>query len=102
VTSFPRHRHDADGNVPDESSDDTAPDFALRPIVAHWPLLMAIFAAGGTCATFAMQSARIDKLELRQTASDTRLDSRWQVMDDRMRGVETGLATLLERTKPKP
>lgn len=97
---MPHNRHDVNGNTNDPGDDGTANP--LKGLIAFWPILVAIFAAGGTCATFAMQSARIDKLEARQAQSDVRLDGRLTVMDERMRGVETGMATLLERTKPHP
>jgi hypothetical protein len=96
MTSFPNHRRDANGNT----SDDPTPN--AKTLITYWPIMLAIFAAGGTCSMFAMQSSRIDKLETRQAAGDLKTDARWQTMDDRMRGVENGLATLLERTKPHP
>lgn len=96
MTSIPHNHHreadDADGNVGDPGP--TPVEF-IKKIHAWWFVIAAVFGLGGMYVTFTGHTARLDVLEKRQESSDEKIDAR-------LRAVESGVTTLLERTKPRP
>lgn len=59
-----------------------------------WPLLIFVASIGGAGVTLTYHSQRISSLEDRQ-------EKRTTIIDDRLQKVEQGVATLLERTRPR-
>ncbi len=76
--------------APARSVDPSNTPITPKRISTVWPLIVAIFGAGGAWATLQTHSARLDSL-----------DAGVRRIDERQRSVEQGVTTLLERTKSK-